>query len=324
MPASLQEGILAMCLFGLPAMAFVTPHVQLRPFAPSVPDARGAPSLPPRRQQAHTSCMMVAPSTRGAEPNLVEQFQLWLGSIGALKQPATSAATARTPKALDVLNRWQQDAACSLENGMNTEAILEEQARETPGIHRAEAMKAFTEWKKLADVHMNKMIRTGAMLSHMIAQIDEGGAEYLFSLTTSESAVDIQAIAAITSMDIQPSDGGFKTLASLIREQGLSPKEGADEGSLEVVHISEIVAVPRADRNKGVGAELIRRISRWAAASGRLVTIVPTDDEVGKYYKSFGFKDIQVGGLKHCMVYGGQGLDYSTEWERFRMITLDM
>lgn len=312
-----------MCLLGLPAMAFVTPHVQLRPFAPNVPDVRGAPDLPPRRQHACTTTM-VAPSTRGAEPDPLQKLQLWLGSVGVLKQPAASAATARTPKALDVVNRWRQDAACSIENGRNTGVILEEQARWAPRIDRAEAMKAYMEWKKLADVHMDQMLRTEALLSHMGAQIAEGGyAEYVFALTTSESAVDIQAVAAVTSMDIEPSDGGFKTLASLIREQGLSPKEGANEGSLDVVHISDIVAVPRADRAKGVGAELIRRISRWAAASGRLVTIVPSNGEVRKYYKGFGFKDIKVDGLTSCMVYGGQGLDYSAEWERFRMITLD-
>jgi len=153
------------------------------------------------------------------------------------------------------------------------------------------------------DKAVHVMENTKSILAQMRDDVIEGIPDHVFALRpVGESAEDIQAMATVTS-NILWDDWG--RLASLAEDQGLVT--GQDE-RIQVVNIDQIVSTPKA-RQGGVGAQLIDRIVKWAAGTGRLVTLAPANDELKEYYESLGFELIDT--LGRSMVYSGSGLESS-------------
>jgi len=293
---------LAVCLLALRAGAFLvqTPHLRVHA-GPGAPGGRDARALP---------LMMSAPAAQRAKPGIVQGLQRWL----------TRAGTS-TPNALSIISRWKQDAAAELAAGLEEDLRHYDQAISVPLGERHQAMAAYNQWQRGADKQMEQVMHVEGMLDYIRDQITKGGTvEQVFGLSTSGKVEDIQAIATITTLDLQD---GSKLLTSLMRRQGMPPQTGtgAVGAGVGVVVVSGLVAVPRADRQKGVGAELLRRINAYASSRGRLISLTPSSNGVAAYYKRLGF--VWASPSSGFLVYGGRGLEYSPAFERFRMIALD-
>eukprot|EP00931_Biecheleriopsis_adriatica_P065982 TRINITY_DN40413_c0_g1_i1.p1 TRINITY_DN40413_c0_g1~~TRINITY_DN40413_c0_g1_i1.p1 ORF type:complete len:326 (-),score=48.05 TRINITY_DN40413_c0_g1_i1:235-1212(-) len=154
------------------------------------------------------------------------------------------------------------------------------------------------------------MAGTQEILSQMRSEIDEVSPDHVFAFTSGEASVEgIKSLATVTTQVLFDDYDSAENwnLAQLAQAQGLvSGQDAIEKGRIEVLNINEIVATPKA-REKGVGAELIRRIVGWAKDTGRLVTLAPANDELQEFYEDLGFELIDPYGRQ--MVYSGFGLE---------------
>jgi hypothetical protein len=100
---------------------------------------------------------------------------------------------------------------------------------------------------------------------------------------------DVYAIALVNKRALIDEDG---ELGRLAEEQGVISGE---EGRVPVVEIGEVVASPNQWERRGLGKELLLRIARLED-SRALVTIVPVNEKLEKYYGSIGFARIDTFG----------------------------
>jgi len=87
---------------------------------------------------------------------------------------------------------------------------------------------------------------------------------------------------------------------------------------VELLDIGKFAVRPAADWPMGVAAELVRRMTVWAATNGRVVTLYPESDEVRGYYEGLGLRLTDWFG--RSLVTVGHMLDT----RRFRVIELEV
>lgn len=196
-----------------------------------------------------------------------------------------------------------------------------------------EPLEIINDWLKVAGIAegglsessdnktLKVLFHTQNMLDIMKILIADRHAGDIFALVAeggSGSAGDIQSVALAAPKREWDTSG---RLAALAQRQGFIPEEGGphgDGGWIETLAIKAIVATPKVSRRRGVGAELIRRIAGCAAASGQLVTLAPFNPELKAYYERLGFEAIDG---NSPMVYRGDGLDTSSRWREFNLLT---
>jgi len=204
-------------------------------------------------------------------------------------------------RALEIIEKWAETAA-----GAKARALKEDDERALARMIGAEY--TLTTMRQFVGMGMS---------DYALALTADGGLE----AGQGTRAEDILALATVHQTVFLQHSG---RLASVAEEWGMRSREDVAGGTIHAVDISGIVASPRADRRRGAGAALIRKIADWAASNGKLVTMIkPGSWEAEAYLHGLGFESTDVYGTDLYMVYSGYGFERPPDNPEYHMVALE-